>query len=106
MTNAPVSPAWSRVDATPWLNVGLRALLALFGAYGVALLATAVLAVTLPLSRIEASMAAIMAGFLIQMLCVVWVIATASVARAVIGLAVPAALLAALLCVLPNGGAA
>lgn len=105
MTEANL-PRLSAMDAVPWLNTGLRVMLALFGAYGVALLATAVLSVALPLPRIEATLAAIMLGFVVQLLGVIWVVAAASLVRAAGGLALPAAVLGALLYVLPAGGAA
>ncbi len=104
--NAPVSRYTMLIECTPWINVSLRVLLALFGAYGVALQATALLSITLPLSRIEATMAAIMLGFVAQTLGVIWVIAARSVARAVLGLALPAVLFGVLLQLLPAGGAA
>lgn len=102
----PGRPGGSFIESVPWLNTGLRVLLALFGAYGVTLLATAVMSVALPLPRIEATLAAIMLGFVVQVLGVIWVIAAASLARAVAGIALPAALLGGLLYLLPAGGAA
>jgi hypothetical protein len=103
---APVSRLPGVIERTAWLNTGVRVLLALFGAYGVALQATALLSVVLPLSRIEATMAAIMLGFVIQTLGVIWVVAARTVARAVLGLALPAVLLGLLLQLLSAGGAA
>ncbi len=103
---APVSRLPGLIERTAWLNTGLRVLLAIFGAYGVALQATALMSVTLPLSRIEATMAAIMLGFVVQTLGVIWVIAARTVARAALGIILPAVLLGALLQCFPSGGAA
>jgi hypothetical protein len=75
-----------------WLNVGARAGLAIFGGYGLALLGAAALAAGLPFeSRPDAVSLAIMLAFLLHLLAIVWVFATATVARAAVGLAIPAA---------------
>jgi hypothetical protein len=91
-------------ERTPWLNTAIRAVLALFGAYGLAWLATGVFALVLPLSRIEAAQAAVMLGFVVQALAAMWSIAASNLLRALCGLALPAALLGlSLLCLLGRG---
>lgn len=73
-------------DHQPWLNTSLRTVLAVFGGYALAAYGAAVLSVTLPLARPDAAMAAIMAGFLIYLLAILWTFAAASLLRAVLGL--------------------
>ncbi|MDR0717808.1 MAG: iron transporter [Azoarcus sp.] len=75
------------------LNIGLRTGLAAFGGYGVALLGAAALAAGLPFEfRPDAVSLAIMLAFVLQLIAIIWVFAAATVARAVLGLAIPAAL--------------
>lgn len=97
---APVPPM---VERLPWLNIGLRTLLALAGAYGVASLVAATLALALPMKKLDATMTAIMVGFLAQLIGVLWVYAARTVARATLGLLVPALLFGAWLIILLQG---
>ncbi|MDR2093544.1 MAG: iron transporter [Azoarcus sp.] len=79
--------AWHRI------NVGVRTGLAAFGGYGLALLGAAAFAVGLPFDfRPDAVSLAIMLAFLLQLVAIIWVFAAATLTRAVLGLAVPAAL--------------
>jgi hypothetical protein len=73
--------------------VAARVLLAAFGGYGVAALATAFLSLTLPMVRSEAVATATLLSFAILAGAVVWVFAARSLTRAAIGLGVPGALL-------------
>lgn len=93
-------------DHRPRLNVTLRSAMALFGGYGVAALAAAAFAVGLPLPRAEAVTAAIMLSFIVHLLAVIWVFATATLLRAAAGLALAAAVSGAWLQLAPAGGAA
>ncbi|WP_444813320.1 DUF3649 domain-containing protein [Variovorax saccharolyticus] len=79
------------------LAVASRALAAIGGGYAVAALSAAVLALWLPLERVEATLAATLASFVIHVCAVMWVFAARSAWRAWLGLAVPAALLGVLL---------
>ena len=90
----------------PWINVGLRVLLAVFGAYGLAVLASLVFAVALPLPRIDAVMASIMLSFIVQLLAVVWVFASSTLVRACTGLLLPAIILGLWMSILSRGGTA
>jgi hypothetical protein len=92
------------VDRNPVLNVGSRTVLALAGAYGVALVGAAALSVGLPLVRLDSALIALMMGFIIQLLGVLWVFAAATVLDAFVGLLVPACLFA-IWFVLAGGGA-
>jgi hypothetical protein len=76
------------------LAVAARVGLAALGGYAVAALATAFGAVALPLPRAEAVTAATLASFAVMAGAVVFVFATATLARAALGLAGCAALLA------------
>lgn len=85
---APAStlPQWSYRMA-----VMSRTIAAIVGGYGVACLAAAGLAVSLPLSRSDAVMAAQMLSFVVYTCAVLWVFATRSAWRAwggLIGLSV------------------
>lgn len=76
MTRKPVKPALrQRVDVT------LRALAAIVGGYGMAAASTAFLARVLPLSRVEATNAAMLCSFLIFVAVALWAFAARSVAR-------------------------
>jgi hypothetical protein len=75
------------------VNVGVRTGLAAFGGYGLALLGAAAFAAGLPFDfRPDAVSLAIMIAFLLQLVAILWVFAAASVVRAMLGLAIPAAL--------------
>jgi hypothetical protein len=74
------------------INVGLRTGLAAFGGYGLALLGAAALASGLPFeSRPDAVSLAIMLGFVLHLVAVIWAFAAATVTRAALGLAAAAA---------------
>jgi hypothetical protein len=77
------------------LAVAARVLLAAFGGYGLAALATALLALILPGSRAEAVSAATLPSFAIMAAAVIWVFAARTVGRAASVLGFAAALLAA-----------
>ncbi|MBE7245615.1 MAG: iron transporter [Actinomycetospora chiangmaiensis] len=79
------------------LAVAGRVLLAALGGYGVAALATGLLAVTLPGPRAEAVSAATLASFAIMAAVGIWVFAARTLAVAALVVTVLAALLAAAL---------
>lgn len=79
------------------LAVASRAVAAIGGGYVVAALAAAVLSLWLPLSRAEATLTGTLAAFVIYVCAVMWVFAARNAWRAWFGLAVPAAVLGALL---------
>ena len=72
------------------LAVAARVLLAVLGGYALAALATAGLALTLPMARAEAVTTATLLSFAIYAGAVVWVFAARRLASACVGLAVPA----------------
>jgi len=78
-------------------GVGARALAAIAGGYALAALATAVLALYLPMARHDAVTTATLLSFAIYAGAAVWVFAVRSAWRAWAGLALPAALLSAML---------
>ncbi|MDR1890396.1 MAG: hypothetical protein LBQ81_13680 [Zoogloeaceae bacterium] len=82
----------SALERHPRLNPGLRILMAIFGGYGVAWLGAMALATGLPLSRPDAVALAVMLAFVLYLLFVLWVFATATLLRAASGLIVPALL--------------
>lgn len=88
------------------LAVASRALAAIGGGYTVAALSAAVLALWLPLERVEAALAGTLASFVIHVCAVMWVFAARSASRAWLGLAVPAAVLGVLLLASQSGRAA
>ena len=71
-----------------------RVALAVFGGYAVAALATALLALVLPLSPSEAVSAGTLASFAVMAGAIVWVFAARTLWRAALPLAVIAAVLA------------
>ena len=78
-------------DRHPALNVGARVLMAVFGGYGLALLAAAALAAGMPFSfRPDAVSLAVMLAFLLYLLAVLWSFAAATLLRAALGLLLPA----------------
>ena len=79
------------------LAVAGRVALAAFGGYAVAALATALGAVTLPLSRAEAVSTSMLASFAVMAGAVVFVFAAATLRRAAIGILGTAAILTACL---------
>ncbi|THF60726.1 iron transporter [Pseudothauera rhizosphaerae] len=95
-------------DHRPVLNVTLRSALAILGGYGLAALAASAFAVGMPLPRVDAVTLAIMLSFIVYLLAVMWVFATATLLRAAAGLAVGAAVFGAWLWLAPSaaGGAA
>ena len=103
--NAPLSLV-TFADSRQWLNTGMRVLLAIFGAYGLAAMVSSVFALALPLPKVDAVMASIMLSFIIHLVAVIWVFASATLVRAFAGLLLPAVILGVWLSLLPNGGAA
>jgi hypothetical protein len=97
---------FSFAEQRPWLNTGLRCLLAIFGAYLLAALASVVFALALPLPRTDAVMAAMMLSFIIYLLAAIWAFAAATLTRAFAGLLLPAGILGLLLAALPSGSPA
>lgn len=79
------------------LAVAARALAAIVGGYVVAALATAALAVFLPMPTADATLTATMLSFAIYAGVALWVFATRSALRACAGIALAALALAALL---------
>ena len=79
------------------LALAARVLLAGVGGYGIAALASAVLALVLPGTRAEAVSAALIASFAIMAAAVIWVFGAGTVGRAALGLGLAAALLIAAL---------
>jgi hypothetical protein len=83
------------IEHSPRVNAGLRIALALFGGYGLALLAAAALAVGLPFDyKPDAITLAQMLAFLLHLVVAIWVFATATLLRAALGVAIPAAVFA------------
>jgi hypothetical protein len=101
-----VSRFVSFAEQRPELNTGLRCLLAIFGAYGLAALAAATIALALPLSRVDAVMAAAMLSFVVYLLGAIWVFAAATLIRACGGLLLPTIFLGACLSLLSKGAPA
>ncbi|WPB59467.1 iron transporter [Xylophilus sp. GOD-11R] len=77
-------------------GVAVRALAAILGGYGLSALAAAVIAIALPAVRLEAAVAATMLAFVVYPCAVMWVFAARSAARALLGLALPSAVLGAI----------
>lgn len=75
------------------LGVASRAIAAIFGGYAVTALATAVLALMLPLVRVDAAMTATLLSFVIYTCAVLWVFAARSAFKAWMGIGLPAATL-------------
>lgn len=71
------------------LAVASRALAAVVGGYALTAIATFALAVSLPLSKAEASLTATMLSFLIYTCAVLWVFATRTAWRAWAGIVAP-----------------
>ncbi|MDR2111742.1 MAG: DUF3649 domain-containing protein [Candidatus Accumulibacter sp.] len=83
------------LERHPRLNPGLRILLAVFGGYGAAWLGAAALASGLPLPRSDAVTLAVILAFVLQLLLILWVFATATLIRAALGVLLPALLFGA-----------
>lgn len=79
------------------LGVASRSVAAIVGGYVLAALLTMLLSVSLPMARAEAVMTATLLSFAIYTCAVMWVFATRSALRAWLGLAIPAAVIAAIL---------
>jgi hypothetical protein len=92
-------PARTRID------VALRAVAAVGGGYLLAALTAAVLGLHLPMSRVDAVAAGTLFALVVYPCAVMWCFAARTAARAWLGLAVPALLLA-LPVVLGQGGTA
>lgn len=93
-TDAPRG-ASARASAEPprW-HIGLRLLLAIVGGYGWTALATAFLARFLPLSALEATIAATLASFAIYAVLILCVVHARRLARAALLMALSAAAMA------------
>lgn len=89
MTTTLRAPALRRHAA-----FALRLLLITAGAYGLGALAAAALAIALPMARADAVLAAIMAGFLIQLIAALWAAHASSPWRTALTMAAAAAALA------------
>lgn len=75
------------------LGVASRAIAAILGGYVVTALATALLAVILPMVRIDAVLTATLLSFTVYTCAVLWVFAAGSAFRAWMGIVLPAAIL-------------
>ncbi len=75
------------------LGIASRAVAAILGGYGVTALTTALLAVILPMVRIDAVLTATLLSFTVYTCAVLWVFAASSAFRAWLGLLSPAAVL-------------
>ncbi|ABR91018.1 Uncharacterized conserved protein [Janthinobacterium sp. Marseille] len=75
------------------LGVASRAVAAILGGYAVTALATALLAVILPMVRIDAVLTATLLSFTVYTCAVLWVFAARNAFRAWIGIVLPAAIL-------------
>lgn len=86
-------PLKTKTGSPHWryrLMVGGRTVLAIFGGYAVAALATAFFSLVLPLDRSEAVAASTLASFAVMAGAVVWVFSARTLGRAALGLAIPA----------------
>ena len=93
MDKADDSPGFMfSADRHPGVNVVLRVLMAVFGSYGLTLLGAAALAAGVPFTfKPDAVNFAVMLAFLVYLLAVIWVFAAATLLRAALGIALPAA---------------
>ncbi|MDN2708537.1 DUF3649 domain-containing protein [Janthinobacterium sp. SUN118] len=98
-TETTEKPARLRLSAAVLYRLGVasRSVAAIAGGYLLAALVTMLLSVSLPMARSEAVMTATLLSFAIYTCAVMWVFATASALRAWLGLAIPAAVIAAIL---------
>ncbi|QUN06225.1 hypothetical protein KDN34_01770 [Shewanella yunxiaonensis] len=94
------------IDRTPWLNISLRCLLAGPGGYAVASIIGMLIAKTFPMTSADATMSALMLGFIVQLLAVIYAFQARTIMRATLGLAVPSAIAGLMLWLLPVGGVA
>ncbi|WP_293775784.1 DUF3649 domain-containing protein [uncultured Oxalicibacterium sp.] len=76
------------------LGVASRAVAAILGGYALAAAATAMMALTLPLSRADAVLTATLLSFTVYVCAVIWVFAARTALRAWAGIGVPTLLLA------------
>lgn len=84
-------PIFTPLDRIGWLNTTLRCVLALVGSYANAVLMGSAIAITLSMPAKDATMSAIMLGFVVQLLAVIWVFYARTLIGALVGLAIPAA---------------
>lgn len=84
------------LDRVAAIAVAARLATGVGGGYGLASLAVGLTLSRLPGSRADATATAIMVAILVQLAAVMWAVHAASVVRAALGVAVPAALLLAL----------
>jgi hypothetical protein len=87
-------------------GVAMRAIAAIGGGYVLASLSTRFLALALPLSPVDSVVAATLTGLVVYPCAIMWSFATASAARAWLGLAGACALAAIVLLVLRTLGGA
>lgn len=73
--------------ASPWLDIGLRTVLAILGGYAFTYAATAALARLLPLARIDAVVVATLLSFVLYLAFILWVFAAHSLRRVLMALA-------------------
>ncbi|WP_417762931.1 hypothetical protein [Shewanella sp.] len=92
-----VNPIYTPLDRIGWLNTSIRCVLALLGSYAIAILMGSAIAITLAMPAKDATMSAIMLGFVAQLLAVLWVFHARTIIGAFIGLAVPAAIASGIL---------
>ncbi|WP_063266199.1 hypothetical protein [Shewanella mangrovi] len=83
-------PLYTPLDRIGWLNTTIRCVLALLGSYANAVLLGSVIAITLSMPAKDATMSAIMLGFVVQLLAVIWVFYARTLIGAFVGLALPA----------------
>lgn len=95
MQKTATTKAPSRTGA-PQLAIASRAAAAIFGGYGLASLASIVLAALLPGGRADGVLGATQLSFAIYVAAVLWVFSARTATRAWVGLLAPAALLGAL----------
>lgn len=75
------------------LGVASRAVAAIVGGYMLAAAATALLALTLPMARVDAVLTATLLSFTVYVCAVIWVFAARDALRAWLGIGIPTLLL-------------
>lgn len=85
-------------EKRPGMNIGIRGILAVFGAYGFGVLGARAFAGGLS-PPLDAAALSVMLAFILEAGAIIWVFAASTVARAAMGLAAPAALFGAWLAV-------
>lgn len=93
MTSIPASPPPSRLRAllaSHRLAVASRAVAAIGGGYVLAACSNALLAVALPMARSQAVLTSMLVAIVVYAAAAMWAFATATAARAWIGITLPA----------------